>query len=404
MRFADGTGRRAGYDDARAVGPGLAFGVAALLAAACGGGDAGASLVERVDSAGVEIVVNRGEDSPLAWSFDPVYTVGGSDEDADVVARIRTTGVDVDVHGRLYVLDAVNNHVAVFDGEGGLIRTVGREGGGPGEFARPVSLTVDGAEVMVLDARHPGLVRFDTAGHPLEPLRLEKPNLRWGVATFGGGVAFHWFDFRMREPTSRQRLTVFAGGEYTDVAELPGPTPAPVRFERCGVSIPTGPIFAPGVVWHGDAGRLAVTTGLAYAVDVHEDGRRVRSVRRDLPVREVTRADALAVYEDGLTITIGGRTCTVPAEEVVEAQGFRPQLQTVARIRLSASGEMWVQRRTLEYEHGPIDVFAPDGVYLGTLPAGTPYPETFLGEHRIAAIETDEFDVNRVVVYRVQRS
>ncbi len=51
----------------------------------------------------------------------------------------------------------------------------------------------------------------------------------------------------------------------------------------------------------------------------------------------------------------------------------------------------------------PIDVFQKDGQYLGTLPAGAPFPAALLPDGRIAAYGMDELDVGRIVIYRVGR-
>lgn len=44
----------------------------------------------------------------------------------------------------------------------------------------------------------------------------------------------------------------------------------------------------------------------------------------------------------------------------------------------------------------PIDVFDREGRYLGTLPAGSPFPIGFLPDGRI--LVADEFDVERLVL------
>ncbi|MFW6078847.1 MAG: 6-bladed beta-propeller, partial [Gemmatimonadota bacterium] len=361
--------------------------------------------VERADSAGIEIVVNRGPDVPLDWSFDSLRSIGGADADADVVAQVQTGGVATDATGRLYIMDGMNMHVAVFGPDGELVRTMGREGGGPGEFAMPYSLDVWDGRVAVLDGMHGAVIRFDSAGTPLDRVRLERSNPRPGLSQGPYGIAFPWYEYRVEEATSHQRLVVADSADRTELVAMPEPTPAMSELESCGVSIPVGPIFAPMLVWDGTADAIAANTEPAYVVDVYDGHERVRSIRRDLPVHEVSRADALEAYADGFTIRLGGSPCTVPAEELVDARGFAPELQTVSRIRLSPStGEFWVQRRSLRHDDGPIDVFDDDGVYIGTLPPGTPFPEAFIGDERIAAIATDELDVRRVVVYRVGRS
>ncbi len=65
---------------------------------------------------------------------DPSYTIGSARD------------VAVDDAGRLYVLDSRFHEVKVFDTNGALLESVGGRGKGPGEFAGPTSIAVDGKQ------------------------------------------------------------------------------------------------------------------------------------------------------------------------------------------------------------------------------------------------------------------
>ncbi len=55
----------------------------------------------------------------------------------------KPTNVAVDKDGNLYVADTLNDRVEVFDADGNFIRTLGKNGDGPGDFARPKGIAVD---------------------------------------------------------------------------------------------------------------------------------------------------------------------------------------------------------------------------------------------------------------------
>src|SRR5690606_13429771 len=95
----------------------------------------------------------------------------------------------------------------------------------------------------------------------------------------------------------------------------------------------------------------------------------------------------------------GERVCRT--DEVVEKRGFAPVIPAISRIALDPQGGMWVRRGGVGDEPRPIDVFAPDGAYLGTLPPETPFPAAFLPNGTYAAVTTDELDVARIVIMRV---
>lgn len=73
-------------------------------------------------------------------------------------------------------------------------------------------------------------------------------------------------------------------------------------------------------------------------------------------------------------------------------------------LRFAPDGLLWVVRGHVDGEEPAIDVFDPAGSYVGTLPPGSPVPLLFLPDGRLVAEETDELDVDRLVVYRLDRT
>jgi hypothetical protein len=118
-----------------------------------------------------------------------------------------------------------------------------------------------------------------------------------------------------------------------------------------------------------------------------------------------TEALALEELGEGFTISGGGEgPCLIPAREAVEGRGYAPFVPWIHKVSLSPGGEAWVQRRNPDrLTESVIDVFDRSGTYIGTLPESAPVPLFFLDESHIAAAETDELDVTRLVVYEVDR-
>ena len=96
----------------------------------------------------------RAQDRPLAADFEEVYRAGGMNAPEWAFFE-DSTSVSFDAAGNLYVLDRAAARVVIVDAGGGLVRTVGRQGEGPGEFNLPVFLAVwrDG-RFVVLDMGH----------------------------------------------------------------------------------------------------------------------------------------------------------------------------------------------------------------------------------------------------------
>ena len=112
------------------------------------------------------------EDHLLEADFDEVYRVGSLDgDDWEQFGTIHETAFDG--QGNLYLVDSYALRVVVVDRQGGFIRTIGRPGDGPGEFAFPRNLTVmpDG-RIVVSDTMHRAFQIYDSDGSFIRNVRL----------------------------------------------------------------------------------------------------------------------------------------------------------------------------------------------------------------------------------------
>ncbi len=89
--------------------------------------------------AGVTQVSNPAAPSDGKSTITPVeaWRAGGDDE--EIIFGV-IGDVAVDAQGNLYALDQQLSQISVFDRDGNLLRTIGREGEGPGEFRRASQL------------------------------------------------------------------------------------------------------------------------------------------------------------------------------------------------------------------------------------------------------------------------
>lgn len=111
------------------------------------------------------------------------------------------------------------------------------------------------------------------------------------------------------------RLLRVVGDDTTLLASIHQPNrESPAMFPSCGGGINFPPLFTPHVVWDHRGGLMAVAPEDAYRIDLYDDGRLVRSVRRSIPPLEATRELAIAEAGDGFRIDFGRGPCTVPPE------------------------------------------------------------------------------------------
>jgi hypothetical protein len=121
-------------------------------------------------------IVKEGDVTVVKNPKEPLYktpvielkedlSLGGPEAQGDYAfGQIRTFVVDD--AGSIYVLDSQASHIKVFDASGKYVRTIGRQGQGPGELDRPRALSLNRAngELAVLDlSRRMSFFKLDGA-------------------------------------------------------------------------------------------------------------------------------------------------------------------------------------------------------------------------------------------------
>lgn len=372
--------------------PGLGWG--------CSGDAASDGGPSRTDSAGVSVVVNHRPDQALDWTFERILDLGGADEGPTAFFRVFPTSIGLDSLGNLYVLDAGNYSVAVFDPAGRHLRSFGRQGQGPGELGFPSDMAVapDGA-VVVYDFARRGLVRFDAEGSFVGVLPLPGPLQRKVVLLNDGRVAA-----AVTQPTSvadsLDFLVLTLGADTAQVARVRQLGVLRAQHFSC-MSLASPPYFAPNVAWDGAGDRLVFNDDPSYTLRIHDHGRLAALWRRDLPLISATLD--LAAWEVAQGDSLRVRDCAVSAQEAADKFGYAKTAPIVRAVSVTPEGGVWVRRRTEVPGVRPIDVFDAAGTYVGTLPEESPFPALFRGRDEIITVETDDVDLPHVVIYRIHR-
>lgn len=77
----------------------------------------------------------------------------------------RPTGIAIDsAAGRIYVSDTLRNKIYVTDMQGSVLQMIGSSGSGEGEFNFPTELRLDGSDLFVVDAMNFRVQVFDRSG------------------------------------------------------------------------------------------------------------------------------------------------------------------------------------------------------------------------------------------------
>lgn len=377
----------------------------------------GQGSAERVDSAGIEIVQNTSGDRPLDRSMTETLRIGGVDDGPAAFFRVYDEGLGADRAGRLYVLDSGRSQVEVFGPEGEHLRTMGREGEGPGEMMRPAALEVlPGGEALVLVGSKHALVRFGPEGSTLPAVRL--PDIRVPMGNVGVAsserLVLETAGQTTRDPDGGGTATTALllvkseeGGAWSSPVELAAiewssGAGSAASAPDCPIELWTLPVFTREPVWTVGRERLVYNGTAEYRFDVVdlETGERI-SVRRALPVMDATAARAAADLGPFRAPSISP-ACELTAEEHAEQVGWEEEIPWIVDLSVAPDGRIYVLRRAPdETPSRRIDVFAPDGAYEGTLPPDIPFPDAWRSADEIVQQEGDDLDRVEVAVYRI---
>jgi len=146
----------------------------------CAGMDRSAGRAAVRDSAGIRIIENVTPDDSAAhawWTIgEPDIDIGGPDA-AEAYALHRVTDALRTGGGLIVVANGVSTDVRVFDSRGAHVRTTGRQGGGPGEFASLNAGLERGAgdSILVPDPQNRRLTVLSPTGEFAREISLTGP-------------------------------------------------------------------------------------------------------------------------------------------------------------------------------------------------------------------------------------
>lgn len=349
-----------------------------------------------------------------AWRLVPEFSVGAVEgEDWEVFAAV--TGLEANDEGRVFVLDRQTQELRIFSPDGGYLRSVGRSGSGPGEYINPNGLVwLSPDSLVVVDQRGN---RFSVLTSDGEYVRSVPRQLGFYAWAFRGGLT----DGRVFEfssvPDGEDRVpallstplrdpgTTAAASLVGDTVKLPLSDAPPyegfsIRTDRGGMNM--GVPFAPSSVYHLDEeGHLW-----------HGHGSEFRLFRSTL------------VGDTILEILLGAERTPVSAEEIAEWEvgpgptQFREMGGVLDMDRIpqvkpffdglyqDPEGYLWasVPSKPSETVFAIID---PEGKYLGRLLMEgferVEWVDPVVRNGRLYLVGRDEYDVQHVFVFRIER-
>lgn len=386
-----------------------------LLATACDERAAPAPTIE-IDSAGVRIVTIDpfASDALCSLSEEPTFYVGDS-EDSDEQWFTRVLGVARLSDGSVAVADDYSMEVRIFDPSGAHVRSMGREGEGPGEFKRLWQMwRLQGDTLWVGDYRPWRYQVYASTGEWVRTVTMDPvyPNPSRAGGVLANGVSINAWDEMARRrdfrtPDTRHVEVHGPDGRLTGtVATLPG---------RIMGQVDVGPPNYYVGVWYesspsidAEARRIVIANGRDPEVRVLDDEMRLRLIIRwDDPGREVTSAHVQAAREAERRRALENHGEIGPYEEA----NLSPQraaadvFPAVSSVKAGMDGTVWVWRYRKPGETGPrLMGVGPEGDVVCHLVSGkSDFTIREFGADYVLGVHTNEFGVQHVAMYDLER-
>jgi len=106
--------------------------------------------------------------------LDFVWKIGELEENEKNYQFFNAFDASIDKDGDIYVMDSGNNRIQVFDPAGNYLKTIGREGKGPGEFQQLYSIDInDDGHLYIYDRGKRSMECFDREGKFIKSTRLQ---------------------------------------------------------------------------------------------------------------------------------------------------------------------------------------------------------------------------------------
>lgn len=363
-------------------------------------------------------------EADAGWRLVPELVLGTVDgPEPTVFASV--AGIEVDDSGRIYVLDRQANELRIFSADGTHARSVGRSGGGPGEYAAANGLRWISADTLVLVDQRGN--RYSILTSEGEYVRSVPRALGFYGWNFNGGYRRDTlYEFTtvgrddaarpamlgtsLRSDADRAALVISSDAEApgrsasVDTAYLPVPggplfEAFSVRNERGGMVI--GVPFTPRTVYHIDAdGDLWHGRGSEFRIFRSSfSGDTMMEILLDAEPLSVTDGELHAWQEGQGVKQFLERGGKLDLDRIPETKPFFDDLL------VDPDGHVWVFMPSPEMQSA-IAIFDDRGRYLGRVHAEGFRRDTYVTpvvrNGRLYVVGRDDLDVQHVYVFRIE--
>jgi len=382
---------------------------------ACSGRSESSQLPLVWDSAGVTVSQNPAQPpAGFIWHLGEQANVilGKTEGRGPEVFGSVTKAIGLET-GEVAVVDGIARQIRIFDATGRHVASLGREGEGPGEFANLGEIyELAGDTIAAIDNLSARVSLFGPDRHFARSFALPRPE--HAAAPIGVG----WLSEGLlvvrgltmppsRDPRQSSTILLYTVDLEGHLSEMIGEFP----HQRLGgnglpLGFGGGCVTAVGdsLIWVGHTGTFelrAFDSGGSLRRIV-----RVPQVPRPVTTKDVSEAKASAeesLIRQGATQGVIRRIMATEFAETHPVFG-RMWADEVGYLWVAQDGAIPSERSDVGTVSEVWDVFDRDGRLLGTIGIPGGFRVTWIGDTQVIGVHTDEFGVDRVRVYRLDRA
>lgn len=343
--------------------------------------------VEKIVENGVEVVLNHMEpyrlkNEPASFDLEEEFVI---DFEREELARLGIGAVsefDVDRDGSIFCLSQFE--VFKFDPQGRFLKKFGIRGQGPGEYTYPGHIRItESDEVALYDSGGNKFLLFDTEGEFVREIKITS-----NIQISPGSIAFYLdgssylIEEMIMDPEADQlesRLVVLDAGFQKSIElqeqtfkENPFQSNSYNMFDAYNLCVITG-----GLIY------AASQSNQEFKINVYDfSGRNTRAIRKAcirVPITEEFKQQAWESYRNS------------SIADLLKSKGyFQKYFPPIKNLHVDERGRIFVET----YEEAPpghviLDIFSPEGAYIGRKPLGKAAVRRFTNGRVYAAYEKD---------------
>ena len=330
--------------------------------------------------------------------FEEEFTFKEKDETGEI-RLFKPGNFAVDDQDSVYIEDDSDMAIKVFDAQGKFLRSIGRQGSGPGEFAGiDEVIPLPGGRLLVTDFEVRRTSFFSPDGRFLTSFQWKKD---YGRVHLVGNSTYNVDEIVFNKDKNERWIKTidFNGEEKVSFGKFTYPEFK--RIQISGGAIAMSVPWSPSSVFAGDEKRqwLYHCPTDRYLIEVYDrQGKLFRKVDRPYEPVTVTREDI---------DKIKARYIKKPDSPVAKIfqQMALPKVKPIAnRLFVDSEGNLWVQTNEVkkegDKEFTAFDIFNPDGFYDARVWLDTS-PERFANGKMYRMAEDAETGLYQVKRYRV---